>query len=389
MSVTESAQSAPPGEHTDQITVNSGIAGGNAEVSLKLNVSPLPCEFTADAPPDLDFRRNTDGSFTSLKTIELRNAVHRQDCPWLIVPPPWLSVTPAAGVLAGGATQSVQVAVIEQIATTLARHQVHNGVINFIGQSEIPADLQFPATLEMGCVDADPCVKIHSNRKKITYGEEATLTLTMRNPLDRPELTVTLTLALPDGWEFGPGDFNADCSSSECSKPYGVAAGQSEDEDIEITALPTAPSSEKRDSVFTGNVSYVSAAGGVPQSYEISIPVVVDPAPPDIIADHRATDTPPAAPAVAPTPSPASPAAVNPIQPSDSGPASDTNPTPAPASFLQDWRVVWGATFLVVIAGAMVVLAVLWRRNASSKNRRRGRGRRQRQRPRRTLDSES
>ena len=369
VTVSESAENAPPGEHDDKITVvNDEDSESNAEVSLKLKVSALPCEFTAQAPQELDFRRNTDGEFTTPKTIEIRNGAYRQDCRWSIVAPRWLSVTPAAGVLPGGDTQALEVAVAEEIAVDMEIHREHDAVINFVGQSEIPADLQFGATLEMGCVATEPCVEIHSTRKTIRYSESAGLTMTMRNLLHRGELTVTLTLALPDGWELGAGDFNADCNSGECSDRYRVAPGASQE--IEINALPTAPSSEKRESLFTGTVSYVYAGAAAPRSYQIAIPVVVEPAPPDLLRDfYRPTSTPePTAtlaptPTLEPTPTPTPMPTPTPPQlqpPLDAGGAGGTGlplaPTPAP--FWQDWRI-WAIASAVIIAALVIILAVM------------------------------
>ena len=364
--VSESAKTAPPGEHNDRITVNSGISGGNAEVPLKLNVSPLPCQFTAQASQELDFRRNTDGSFTAPKTIEIRNAAHRQACQYGIVPPPWLSVTPAVGVLPGGATQVLQIAVAAEIATAaLAPHRLHNGVISIIGQSEIPDDLQFKATLEMGCVDTEPCIEIHSSREEITYGEKATVTLTARNPLDRPELTATLTLALPDGWDLGPGDFNANCSVSKCSKPEQIPTGGIGK--IEVEASPSAPSSKDREFVFTGNVSYFYD-DPAPQSYRISIPITVNKASEVVIANYHATSAPAptaTAPAVVPTPG-GSP----PVPAPDQSPDASATAT-ATAPFWQDWRV-WalGLALALAIVAAVIVFCLLSKRPKRSRGRR-------------------
>ena len=379
VTVSESAENAPPGEHDDKITVvNDEDSESNAEVSLKLKVSALPCEFTAQAPQELDFSRNTDGMFTTPKTIEIRNGAHRQDCRWSIDAPRWLRVTPVAGVLRGGDTQALEVAVAPEIATTMEIHRVHDGVINFVGQAEIPADLQFGATLEMGCVAKEPCVEIHSTREKIAYGESAELTMTMRNLLDRGELTVTLTLALPDGWELGPGDFNADCNRGECSEIYRVAPGTSQE--IEIIALPTAPSSEERESIFKGTVSYVYAGGIAPRSYQIVIPVTVDAAPPAILRDFHnetmkamtpaptvtlapptptptpaPTPTPPPTPTPTPTPTVAAP--VLPILPGGFTPS----PAPvAPAPFWQDWRVLGLAALALVVITAVVVVLLIF-----------------------------
>ena len=367
VTVSESANNAPPGEHDDKITVvNAGAAASNAEVSLKLKVAALTCEFTAQAPQELDFTRNTDGVFTSPKTIEIRNGAHRQDCHWSIVAPHWLRVTPTAGVLPGGAIESLEIAVAAEIATTTMEiHRVHDGVINFVGQSEIPADLQFGATLEMGCVATEPCVEIHSTRETIHYGESAGLTMTMRNLLHRPELTVTLTLALPDGWELGAGDFNADCNSGECSEIYRVAPGTSQE--IEVIASPSAPSSERRESVFTGTVSYVYAGGIAPRSYQIEIPVVVEAAPPDFLPEfYRPTNTPapPATlpptptpePTPTPTPAPTPPPAVAPALPGGSTPSPTA---PAPVPFWQDWRVLGLAGLALVLITAVVVVGLL------------------------------
>ena len=368
--VSESARTAPPGEHNDRITVNSGISGGNAEVPLKLNVSPLPCQFTAQASQELDFRRNTDGSFTAPKTIEIRNAAHRQNCQWGIVPPPWLSVTPAAGVLSGGATAVLQIAVASEIAAAaMEPHRVHNGVISIIGQSEIPNDLQFKATLEMGCVDTEPCIEIHSSRKEITYGEKATVTLTARNPLNRRELTVNLTLELPDGWELSPGDFGSDCSGSECSTKEKVDPGGTKE--IEFEASPSAPSSKDRESVFTGNVSYFYDVAA-PRSYRISIPITVNKASEGIIASYRATSTPAptaTAPAVEPTPG-GSPPVPAPGQSPDAGAA-------ATAPFWQDWRV-WALSLALVSVAAVIVFFLLINGNGAKSRKRRSRPRRRR-----------
>lgn len=363
VTVSESADNAPPGEHDDKITVvNAGVAASNAEVSLKLKVSALTCEFTAQVPQELDFTRNTDGVFTAPKTIEIRNGAHRQDCRWSIVAPHWLRVTPTAGVLPGGAIESLEVAVAAEIAMTMEIHRVHDGVINFVGQSEIPADLQFEATLEMGCVATEPCVEIHSTRETIHYGESAGLTLTMRNLLHRPELTVTLTLALPDGWALGAGDFNADCNSGECSEIYRVAPGASQE--IEVIASPSAPSSERRESVFTGTVSYVYAGGIAPSSYQIAIPVVVEAAPPDLLIPTNTpapTATPPPTPTPEPTPTPSPtptpPPAVAPTLPGGSTPSPIT---PAPVPFWQDWRVLGLAGLALVLITAVVVVGLLF-----------------------------
>ena len=391
VSVSESAGNAPPGEHSDKITVvNAGAAASNAEVSLKLKVSALPCEFTAQASEELDFTRNTDGVFTAPKTIEIRNGAHRQDCRWSVVAPHWLRVTPAAGVLPGGAIESLEVAVAAEIAiTTMEIHRVHNGVINFVGQSEIPADLQFGATLEMGCVATEPCVEIHSTRETIHYGESAGLTLTMRNLLDRGELTVTLTLALPDGWALGAGDFNADCNSGECSEIYRVDPGASQE--IEVIASPSAPSSERRESVFTGTVSYVYAGGSAPRSYQIEIPVVIEAASPDLLIPTNTpapTATPPSTPTPEPTPTPVPPAAVPvmPTLPGGSTLATPVDPAPAPAPIWQNWRVL-GVAFLAAIALLVVVVllavgALVWWLFRGSGQRGRGRRRGQRRRRR-------
>lgn len=380
VAVSESATTAPPGEHIDRITVNSGVAGGNAEVPLKLIVSQLPCQFTAQAAQGLDFQRNTDGSFTAPKFIGIRNAAHRQDCRWVVTPPLWLSVTPLAGILSGGATASVRIAVAQEIAAVMEEHRVHDGVIKFSGQSEIPDDLQFGATLEMGCVAAEPCVEIHSSREKIVYGENVTVTLTIRNPPGRPELTAILTLELPDGWELAPGDFGADCSSgSQCSKAEQVANGIGK---LEVEASPSAPSSEDRESIFTGNVSYFYD-GAARQSYSIPISITVSKAPPEFF--HR-TPTPAPAPtgtpaAVAPTPG-GSPPVLPPGQWPDAGAGSGTNLAPAPTPFWQDWRVWALALALVVITAGIVVVvqAIIKKKRKNEEDKKRDRDRKNRRR---------
>lgn len=401
VTISESAEDAPPGEHPDKITVaNFGGTESNAEVSLKLNVSPRPCQFTARAIDSLKFLRNPDGDYNPASAkIEISNAAYRDACGWAAASPDWMTVKPDQGNLSAGETAVVVVSVAGDRTGNLTPQQTHPGNLRFVVPTESETNTPFPVSLELQCLRSQPCFEFHSNRTDdIWFGEKVELTLTMRNPPTSPALTATLALDPPSGWTLAAGDFG-DCGSG-CSKTYEIPAGQ--DENIFIRAFPTAPSRETKKYFFTGSAKYFYGDEREATTRVIAIPVTVSASSEEVIANYQqtasATSTPappptqsptllptttvvPPPPTPEPTPTPTSMPVVAPAPPGGSTP-SPPPLAPTPAPFWQDWRI-WGAAFVVaIVVGAAVVGAFMWG-NSRDKGRR-GRGRRRPRRRRRS-----
>lgn len=381
LSITKAANSKAPGPHRETITFSAGEASSDTAVAVNLEVGMLPCHFSAGTIDNLKFRRNPDGAYNPASAkIEIANASHREPCRWIAVSPEWLTVLPPQGVLQAGLKEFVTVIVAGDRTGHLAPQQTYEGVVLFLGPAESENNTPFPVSLDLQCLQDYPCVEFHSDRTDILYGENVELTLTMRNPPTRPELTVTLSLDPPSGWSLAAGDFG-DCGSG-CSETYRIPTGGNRD--IQIEAFPNAPISEAKEYSFTGGVEYFYGDSGERETYAIAIPVTVGAASEQVIdrfrRDATATSTPaPTTTAMAaaaapadPTPGGSPPVPAPGQSPDAAGTGAETNLTPSPASapFWQDWRVLVAAavSLAVITAGIVVVLlfglAMLFRRRA-------------------------
>ena len=388
--VKESAASAPPGEHPDKITVvKGGGSGGNEDVSLKLKVSQLPCQFTARGVDALKFQRTPEGAYNPAnEKIEISNATHRGACSWAAAGPDWLTVNPERGKLTAGETAIVTVSVAGERTGNLPQQQTHRGALRFVVPTESETNSPFPVSLELQCGENQPCFEFHSSRTdEIPYDDEVVLTLTMRNPPTAPKITVTLALDPPSGWSLAAGDFG-DCGSG-CSKIYEIPAGQ--DANLFIVASPTAPSSETKEYFFTGSAKWFDEYGDE-ATREIAIPVTVKAATPEEWEEfQRATSTPLPTLTPIPAPTPMPTATAVPLPPT-SEPMPTPTPTPmplvaptlpggstpaavAPAPFWQDWRVRDVAFLVAIVVLIAVVGFIVWDRRHNKERRRRGRGR--------------
>ena len=352
VTIRENANSKTPGEYSDTITFNAGGTGSDNSITINLTVGPLPCKFAVGVIEQLDFKRYPNGKvIPENANIAIANAPHRQECVWVTTSPQWLTVTPDKGVLAAGTNAVVAVAVASDETSDLAPQQTHAGTVRFLAPSETNGSENIATSLELECLEDEPCVALHSSRTSIIFGEIAELTLTMRNPLSRNRLTVNLSLEIPSGWSLEAGDFDANCSSGLCASRHLIPPG--DNQEIRILASPNAPNSEPRDSVFTGRVEHFYDDRGRAETYEIQIPITVGAASEQVIADFRQpTNTPPPVAAVIAPTAPIAGSGVTAPAPEQNTPA----PPVAAMPLWQDWRVLAvGAVIILLFAGLILM----------------------------------
>ena len=83
-------------------------------------------------------------------------------------------------------------------------------------------------TVMINCAPGQPCIDLHGERTEVVLGDAGDLvafSLSIRNSLVLPEMTVSLTLQAPSGWSLS-GEGLADECSSQCSAVYKVGSGE-------------------------------------------------------------------------------------------------------------------------------------------------------------------
>ena len=255
-------------------------------------------------------------------------------------------ITPPNGIIKAGDNPRVEVAVDAEKTRNISPQQVHEGTVQFYVQGLEGISALIEASLEADCLDNQPCVKLHTSRNNIIFGESTELSLAMSNPLAGQNLTVNLTLKIPDGWSLAPGDFNANCNSGLCTSNHSIPAGDKDE--IQIVTSPNEPSSEIRESVFTGRVQWFYSDQETSTILDIAIPVTIERASQEVIAEFRrnslATSVPAAV--IVPAQGPAAPAAETALATGQTSPGQV-----APTGF---WA---NNNFLtLVIAGVVIIL---------------------------------
>ena len=355
ITVSESTLHKPPGKYEEAVTFNAGegAASSNA-ITVFLNVAELPCLFSAGVGDTLDFKRQPNGQFVpQSRSIEIANAAHRLPCQWMATGPQWLTFTPVGGELGPGSKEIVRLEVHPEHTEILAQQQTHRGAIRFVVPTGSADESDMPVSLELNCLEDEPCIDLHSTRESIVFGENAELSLSMSNPLSLDAVTVNLELTIPVGWSLTPGDYNANCDSGRCSSNHLIGPG--EKDDIQILASPNAPSSEERTSTFKGRVEWFHGdRRDATVNYELVFPITVAAAPAQIILDFRqntlATPVPEASLPAAPVPS--TTPVVYPPSPLS---ADDFNSVQAPV-----WQRPWFWPVIVVSVIASLLLLVLF-----------------------------
>ena len=140
-------------------------------------------------------------------------------------------------------------------------------------------------------------------------GGLVTFSLSIRNSLVRPDMTVALTLQVPSGWSLS-GEGLADECSSQCSATYKV--GRGEQKFVEFTSRPNQVGQFR----FQGHLEWFFEGGTEAYGHSKTIPVTVKEPPP--------TPTPVPTSTSIPTPVP-SPPLSNPAQESGGGGNGDCN----------------------------------------------------------------
>ena len=98
-----------------------------------------------------------------------------------------------------------------------------------------PAQPYSGTTPFINCGPGSPCIDLHSSHTNISVDDEAQLSLSVTNALNKPNMTVRLLLEIPSGWEVDGEGFAERCSGV-CNAVYDVYTAQQEL--IQITAYP-------------------------------------------------------------------------------------------------------------------------------------------------------
>ena len=147
------------------------------------------------------------------------------------------------------------------------------------------------------CAPGQPCIALHGERTEVVLGDEGglvTFSLSIRNSLARPDMTVSLTLQAPSGWSLY-GEGLADECSSQCSATYKVGSG--EQKFVEFTSRPNQVGQFR----FQGHLEWLFEGEPEPHGDTKTISVTVKP-PPTPTPVPTNTPTPPS-----PTPEPPQP----------------------------------------------------------------------------------
>ena len=165
----------------------------------------------------------------------------------------------------------------------------------------------------INCSAGQPCIDIHGERTEVVLGDEGglvTFSLSIRNSLVRPDMTVALTLQAPSGWSLS-GEGLADECSSQCSATYKV--GRGEQKFVEFTSRPNQVGQFR----FQGHLEWFFEGGTEAYGHSKTIPVTVKEPP------HTPTPVPTNTPMPPPTPEPPPPV---PTQESGGGGGGGCNP---------------------------------------------------------------
>lgn len=362
--------------------IKSGITRSEA-VPVSLQLAKPPCQLRTHTPEEMAIRYNPGETVNPARhhlTISLSNEPDSEECRYQAALPNWLESDDRAGIIPEGESKDITVKLKGDTPEAQAGQQEYDGIIAITADDTSAVEIL--VSLETGCPAGEACAYLHTTHSVITEGETADFSLSIVNPLTKPEMLAQLVLGIPSGWEIASDNTaRIKCSGGQCLGNYEIPTGQTEK--VQITAKPN----HAGDFLLEGILSWHFGdgdTGAVPTQLKIPIKVIpasgtISPSAPQQLASAlaqaltptvtlqpTATPEPPLVVAAAPVPPDNAPALTGTPEFAIAPSPSPTNATDL-SSIYSTLRVLISAVVLlfilvVVIVAILVVILILRRR---------------------------
>ena len=262
-----------PGTYDTLVRFGAGSRSSDHGIKASLVVKPQPCHLDIQAEEEgLYFRVQPAelGQGILEQVVALRNDPKNSECQWVAdAPHDWIKVEPNGGVLAGGESAILTVKIALENNVDELRIGSHEENLGFTVTDGTTAE-SLPMKVDVKCAPQQPCAYLHSTHIKTEVGRQATINVTMYNPL-RESITATLRAPVPSGWELKGKGFAERCGAI-CNGTYSIPGGQQEF--IEIYAVPNNPGNYSFEATVNWTMANVGE-GDEPEGIELSLPVDV------------------------------------------------------------------------------------------------------------------